>query len=446
VGPAPLHEPFASLGLQKDTRHASQRTVRLLTAVGAACAPLRDDEERSFILIRGSTSLGVRPRRFDVVVVGGGIAGTAAAITLDRAGFQVALLDPLAVCPPDFRAEKLNGEQLKLLRRLDLYECLAMAASRFDRVLNVKRGRVTDATAGEILGIAYQDIVNALRRELRASVDFTVARVARIEAEAELQRVTVTNGDIYEARLVILATGRGDVLRRDLGVSREVIFEKHSVSFGFSLETPWVSRLRNHVFTFFSERTSDVVDYLSLFPMRDGAVRANLFTYHKPGDPWTRAFRANPKQMLLSSMPSIGPLMGEFEIAGEVDVGIMDLYVTNGFRRDGAVLIGDAFQTSNPAAGNGVTRLLTDVNQLCKVHAPRWLSTPGMNAAKISQFYDDPVKRASDERAMRVGQTHRSLVVGTSPSWVFRRYARHLRHGVRSLLAGNPGTLRSERS
>ena len=56
---------------------------------------------------------------------------------------------------------------------------------------------------------------------------------------------------------------------------------------------------------------------------------------------------------------------------------------------------------------------MTDVDQLCSIHIPRWLETPGMAADKISAFYDDPVKIAADENGMKLqhlfqGDHHRA--------------------------------------
>lgn len=77
-----------------------------------------------------------------------------------------------------------------------------------------------------------------------------------------------------------------------------------------------------------------------------------------------------------------------------------DLYDISG-RVSGVVTIGDAFQTSCPAAGTGVGRALNDVELLCNDYVPRWLSSPGMDVDKISQFYDDERKRAFDAATMR---------------------------------------------
>lgn len=47
--------------------------------------------------------------RVDVVVIGAGLGGTAAATVIARAGYRVALVESHAVHPPKFRAEKLGA-------------------------------------------------------------------------------------------------------------------------------------------------------------------------------------------------------------------------------------------------------------------------------------------------------------------------------------------------
>ena len=55
-------------------------------------------------------------RQTDIVIAGGGLAGSTAAAMLGRAGHGVVLVDPHAVYPPDFRAEKIDGAQAAILR------------------------------------------------------------------------------------------------------------------------------------------------------------------------------------------------------------------------------------------------------------------------------------------------------------------------------------------
>jgi 2-polyprenyl-6-methoxyphenol hydroxylase-like FAD-dependent oxidoreductase len=72
--------------------------------------------------------------------------------------------------------------------------------------------------------------------------------------------------------------------------------------------------------------------------------------------------------MLLGVMPALARVLGGFEITGKVQMRTNHLPRAEHVRRDGVVLIGDAFQTSCPAAGTGSGRLLTDVETLLACH------------------------------------------------------------------------------
>ena len=47
----------------------------------------------------------------DIAIIGGGLAGSIAAAMLGRAGIPAILVDPHPVYPPDFRVEKLSGDE-----------------------------------------------------------------------------------------------------------------------------------------------------------------------------------------------------------------------------------------------------------------------------------------------------------------------------------------------
>jgi 2-polyprenyl-6-methoxyphenol hydroxylase-like FAD-dependent oxidoreductase len=51
----------------------------------------------------------------DVVIAGGGLAGSLAGAMLGRAGIRTVVIDPHPVYPPDFRCEKLDGPQMQTL-------------------------------------------------------------------------------------------------------------------------------------------------------------------------------------------------------------------------------------------------------------------------------------------------------------------------------------------
>ena len=119
-------------------------------------------------------------------------------------------------------------------------------------------------------------------------------------------------------------------------------------------------------------------------------MRANLFTFLDYRDPWARDLRRAPKATLLRTLPGLAGFLGDFQVVEGVQNWIMDLCEVENFQREGVVLIGDAFQTSCPAAGTGVSRLLTDVERLCNVHLPHWLASPGMGLEKIDPVLPGP--------------------------------------------------------
>jgi len=153
-------------------------------------------------------------------------------------------------------------------------------------------------------------------------------------------------------------------------------------------------------------------------------MRANLFVYRDMQDPWLQAIRAAPQETLFALWPGLRKIMGDFTVDGPVKIRPVDLYVSHGHRQGGVVLVGDAFSTSCPAAGTGARKVLNDVERLCNVHIPQWLATPGMGAAKIGAFYDDPVKQECDAFAFAKANSLRAFSTDDTLAWRARRWAK----------------------
>ena len=359
-------------------------------------------------------------RMTDVAIVGGGLAGSLAAAMLGRAGISAIMIDPHEVYPPDFRCEKLDGVQVDILRKTGFADEV-LSATTFDRECWVARhGRLLDKRPSDQHGIFYAPLVNTIRRLIPADVTRIVAKAKAITLSDERQIVTLSDGETISARLVVLANGLNLALRKSLGMPREVLSECHSVSIGFDIK-PAASRIFAFpALTYYAEKLTDQTAFVTLFPIGT-AMRANLFSYRKMHDLWVRTVQAQPKQMIHALMPGLSRLIGDFDVDGEVQVRPIDLCVTEGFRRSGIVLIGDAFSTSCPAAGTGARKALNDVERLCNVHIPRWLATPGMSADKIERFYDDPAKRACDNTSLAKAFKLRSFSLDPSWPWEARR-------------------------
>jgi 2-polyprenyl-6-methoxyphenol hydroxylase-like FAD-dependent oxidoreductase len=281
---------------------------------------------------------------------------------------------------------------------------------------------------------AIKTIVNAVRGDWSQDVTFIKARVEQVETGADLQRLTLSTGEVLETRLVVLATGQSRRLRDSLGLSRRTLRERQSVSIGFSVEPEAHRELPVGAFTQHGERAGDHMAFASLFPM-DRAFRINVFSYHDPRHGWVRQFRDDPIGRLCEVMPSLTSALSDLRVVGPVEIRGTDLYATEGHLQDGVVLIGDAFCSSCPAIGMGVSRGLTDVRQLAFEHLPRWLASPGMGLSKIAQFYDDPAKQAADGLAARRSERNRSVATLTSPRWRAYRALAGVKRQVRRLAA-----------
>jgi 2-polyprenyl-6-methoxyphenol hydroxylase-like FAD-dependent oxidoreductase len=365
-------------------------------------------------------------RQVDVAIAGGGLAGATAAAMLGRAGLEVALVDPHPTYPFDFRSEKLAGEQVHLLRRTGLTDAVLSAATAVDELWIARFGRVVERrrNQGDHYGILYDTLVNAMRAAVPARA-FVAAKVAAISTGADRQTMVLSNGEKIGARLLVLATGLNNGLRRMLGISRVELSPCHSISIGFDVVPAGGAGFPFPALTYYPERSTERISYLTFFPI-GAAMRANLFIYRAPRDPWLKCLREAPRETLFAAMPGLRKLTGDFAIEGDINIRPVDLIATQGYRQPGVVLVGDAFATSCPAAGTGVNKVFTDVERLCNVHVPRWFATPGMGADKIGAFYDDRVKQACDADSAARAFYVRSISIDAGILWQARRWGKFI--------------------
>jgi len=361
-------------------------------------------------------------RDADVVIVGGGMAGSTTAAMLARAGYGAVLVDPHETYPPDFRCEKLDESQVGLLRATGLADELLSVADHSDCIWICRHGRLVEKRPATQYSARYDLLVNRMR-ELAG--DFIIVdKVTSIAPSADRQIVTLARSGEISARLVVLANGLNRALRGTLGLAQREISANHSISIGFDIVPKEADAFPFRSLTYFPENLSQRIAYLSLFPF-GGVTRANLFAYREMDDNWLRQIRKTPVDTLDQALPNLRGTIGEFEIPSAVQVRPATLYVTTNRERDGIVLVGDAAGTSCPSAGTGLNKVLTDVERLCNAYIPSWLATEGMSAEKIGGFYADPAKTSCDAESLNRAFLAKRVATENGLRWRTRRVVRY---------------------
>lgn len=383
-------------------------------------------------------------RYTDIAIIGGGLSGSTAAAMLGRAGISTVLIDPHESYPADFRVEKLSGHvQIERFLKTGIGESVLRRATFAGENWIARFGRLLDKAPSRQFSILYDSLVNAVRDEIPANVERICAKAVSIETSPERQKVILTNDETISARLIVLANGLNVGLRHQLGIPRRIVSACHSISIGFDVVPMGRNAFDFPALTYFSERPSDRIPYISLFPI-GVRMRANLFVYRGFDDPWLRELRRAPAETLNAALPRLERITGGFDIPGEIKIRPVDLYVNDASGQPGLVLVGDAFSTSCPTAGTGCDKVFTDVERLCNVHIPDWLASDGMDPAKIATFYADPIKRDCDEWSAAKAFDFRSVSIGTSPYWMAQRWARFMAWSVQGLLRPLGGALHLE--
>jgi 2-octaprenyl-6-methoxyphenol hydroxylase len=168
---------------------------------------------------------------FDIIVIGGGLAGGTAALALARAGARVAAIAPPAPVP-DGRTTALLRPSIDLLESLGVWRKVAGEAAplRTMRIVDASRRLLRAPTvsfhAGEIgedafgENIANATLLAALADAMAGEPGVTVfkAAAAIFDLAADAAAVTLADGTRLEGRMVVAADGRNSLARQAAGI------------------------------------------------------------------------------------------------------------------------------------------------------------------------------------------------------------------------------------
>ena len=137
-------------------------------------------------------------RHTDIVIVGGGLAGSIAAAMLGRAGIDAVLIDPHPVYPADFRCEKLDADAGANAVKRPVSRTTVLRAATPDREVLGGAPRPCRREAGASSSRHSSTTRSStLCAAIPPQVEFIQGKVADIATSAERQTVKLSNGEEF---------------------------------------------------------------------------------------------------------------------------------------------------------------------------------------------------------------------------------------------------------
>jgi 2-polyprenyl-6-methoxyphenol hydroxylase-like FAD-dependent oxidoreductase len=307
----------------------------------------------------------------DVLIVGGGIAGSALALMLGRRGFDVALFER-----DRFPREKPCGEGLMpagvdVLKRLGLDAAVGGApfyGVRYHSGEHIAEGRFP-LCAGAIAEGRGQRRRHLDQLLFQAAAETPCVRAlsgAPVESPVvENGRVTgaLAAGSVERATLVIAADGAHSQMRQRLGLHQPCRRKRCGLRAHFQLASILEAHDRIDVFT---GRGYEL--YVTPLPNRELLIAALAEadalelpierTFHR----WIRSHGALARR--LEGARQISDLMCSSPLSGRARAGF----------RPGLILLGDAAACIDPITGGGMTHALLTAELLAEHIAVHWKS------------------------------------------------------------------------
>jgi 2-octaprenyl-6-methoxyphenol hydroxylase len=311
-------------------------------------------------------------KRYDVIILGGGLVGQTLAIALNTHGLTSAIIDPMnpakAIAPGfDGRASAIASASWRMLETIGVADALRPHGCAIHRI-EVRDGLQKDAldfsTAqdDEPLGTMVENRVlrGALREAALAAEGVTLHMPAKAEAVVRDEsgvRVTLDSGETITAPLIIAAEGRNSPMRAAAGIAIAHWKYDHTAiisAFDHSIDH------RNIAHEIFYPAGP-----FALLPLKPGTRSALVWTVKAKDAAGILAL--SERAFLAEIAKWSGGILGEVSLAAPRSSYPLGFHHAAHITAQRLALVGDAGHGIHPIAGQGLNLGFRDVAALVEV-------------------------------------------------------------------------------
>ncbi|SUU37596.1 2-octaprenyl-3-methyl-6-methoxy-1,4-benzoquinol hydroxylase [Actinobacillus seminis] len=308
----------------------------------------------------------------DIIIVGGGMIGTACAVGLGKLGLQVQLIErtPLPTfethSPYDIRISAISVASVNLLRQLGAWQYIENMRICPYRALETWEieGFSTYFHSDDLklpeLGFMVENNVVQLGLWQTLTTQHNVAttlqaNIKKQEKCGQNQRIFLTNGESYEAPLVIAADGANSYLRQLAGIGL----------------TGWQYRQSCLLILVETELAQQDITWQQFSPSGPRAFlpllgnQACLVWYDSP-QRLTHLKQLSQEKLGEEIMQAFPVRLGQIKVQQSAFFELTRQHAQAYFNQ-GILLVGDAAHTINPLAGQGVNLGFKDIKVLLDV-------------------------------------------------------------------------------
>ncbi|HRO37474.1 UbiH/UbiF family hydroxylase [Thauera sp.] len=315
--------------------------------------------------------------KFDLIIVGGGLAGAALAVALRRSALRIAVVEHAAPRRPtgwDARIYAYSPASARFLDELGVWTHLD-----HERLGPVAEMCIRGDAGGELVFSAYDsgleelawigesslvhvEIWESLKRQHNVTL-FCPAKPAALDIDADAATLRLDDGRSLQAALVVGADGRDSWVRERAGIAATVTpYGERGVVANFACERP------NHGVAYQWFRADGVLAWLPL-PGRHMSM-----VWSTPDVLADELLALDPDAFCARVEAAGAHTLGKLELLGQRAAFPLRLMRVEEIVRPRVALIGDAAHAIHPLSGHGINLGFQDAKVLAEVLAalPSW--------------------------------------------------------------------------